>query len=220
MLYKIFKDKATGIPADWKVCTVKLNSLSFGSATNTYHKYVVGYDPTHGHWNFAKPELPSVYLTPRAVLGNVVVLEPEPAPKMPNGYSSSDMRKYGRERDFPANYHKLSWDYPCPHVDAETRYVHPGEDRFLSLEEVAALATDSEERIQAYLDLHTTYFTEKLWGEQNFEARYDRFSAKWIVSHFSDRCPVFKAYDFCQYTPREVCEISRKYPLPLARTRI
>lgn len=199
-------------------CYVKLNSLSFGYATNTYWTFRVQYDPTWANWNFQKPTLPPHYETPRSVLGTVSTnsVETVPAPKMERGYSSKDMQQF-KDKDFPNGYLKLSLDYPCPHIDTETKYVHPALDVLLSKEELEAIYGCSigeiPPKIKAYLDAHIQWFENKSWGSLNFSARYDKFSDRWHVDNYkTDK--FIKEYDFRQYTPPLPCPVSDRYPRP------
>jgi len=202
-------------PGEGNICQVRLNSLSFGYATNTYWRFTVYYNPEKAHWNFEKPQLPPYYTTPReALIGMPKPNEVIPAPSMKTGYKSVDMQKY-HDKHFPDNYFKVAWDYPCPHIDEHSFYVHPGEDRLLTPEELSliygAQIGEIPPKIKEYLQKHIMYYETGLWGDQDFSANYDKFTTHWRVTRH-ESTPFIKEYNFRQYTPQQCCPISDRYP--------
>lgn len=200
---------------DWRLAYLKLNALSFGYATNTYWRFWVYYRKEK-QFNFEKPVLPTYYYTPRKVLADISLKSADttPAPKMKTGYTSRTMREF-EDPSFPDWFIKLSWDYPCPHIDSDTNYVHPGEDRLLTQAELEALfgsaLDDVPLKIKEYLEKHIAFYETGAWGDQDFEARYDKFRAKWVVLNANKK--FIKHYDFSQWTPQLVCMESDRYPI-------
>lgn len=213
------KIEAPAVDGSWRLCYVQLNSLSFGYATNTIWEFWVYYKDIN-EWNFEKPSLPTYYYTPRAVLPKVILpvsQEFESAPPMRMGYSSALMQAY-EDKSFPDGYFKVPWDYPCPHIEPNVKYVHPEENRVLTQLELEALfgspLDDVPSRIKYYLEKHIHFYINRLWGEQDFEATYDKFlgNGKWRVVPAGGK--FIKHYNFQQYTPMLVCMESDRYPTP------
>ncbi|MFA6336314.1 MAG: hypothetical protein WCX48_12340, partial [Bacteroidales bacterium] len=161
-------------------CHLLLNSMSFGLASRTDWEFWVCYDPIHGHWNFEKPKLPTYYATPRSVLSGATCLDGEmiPAPPMRCGYRSEEMRQYDN-KEFPLGYYKCPWDYPCREDSDDYMIVHPEYDRLLTTAErnliFGSPKGEVPKPILEYLIKHATYYMNKSWGTQNFDARYEKF---------------------------------------------
>jgi len=196
-------------------CHVELNLLSFGFATSTKIRILIGYDVNYAKFNLEKPEVPIYYSTPRLLLKKEMLdEEPIPAPKMRPGYTSKLMQEF-EDKNFPDGFHRVQWDYPVRNMKAGIKYVHPDGERLLTKTEIAFLYGAGFEHIHfdvvQYLQKQLSFYEAKAWGDLDFAARYEKFRDKWFINNFLNT-PTIKSYDFSQLCPPFCHPISDIYP--------
>lgn len=194
-----------------------VNAATFGFAHQTIFTFFVSYNGPN-QFNFKEPELPRYYITPRALLPNPEhsgFEDTHSVPEIPCGYTTEMAKKYNNII-LDGKYYRLPWDYLCPELKPDVKYIHPNGKRTLSKEELRILWGGElwaiPQAILEYLEKHIEYHAKGLWKDYHFAASYDRFAAKWRVDQTPNR--VLRVFDFRQFTPRLVCPESNRYPSP------
>ena len=189
-MFRISQERAT--KSLGKDICLKLNSASFGYATNTLWEFFITYDGD-SHWNFEKPKLPTYYETPRSVLKEV---------------SDPDSPTVGAGR-------KVPWDYLCPHIEKGVSYMHPTGHRLLTQHELELLHGGPLDKIppaiEDYLNQHIVYFESGAWGDKCFDAYYDRHRRVWVVNHNLQELS-YRRFNMSEYIPTFCHPASDRYP--------
>lgn len=219
------------VAAGWRVASIRLNTMSFGSPTFALQTYAVAYHTAN--FNIVPPTLDeyltSVYDSIGPLIDNLAMPSDGPydddhyykldehnqeiASQMPSGWDTENLRAYAGHDAVPLhtiNMMRLQWGVGVS--DDEIALLHPSFDRLLTIAEYNALQAN---RVDQWLQQLKDLFYADHWKEQDwqsyFEAKQGMSTGTWVGAHCNGA--LSKQFNLIQFHPEHYREYDIELPV-------